>query len=167
MAQALPSDRIKETLTLKNMPQTIYIGSDHAGFELKEKIKDFLKLNEYMPEDLTPGPIDPTDDYPDAAAKVATKVLETNGLGILLCGSGNGICLAANKIKGIRAVLGYNIKAAKLAREHLNANILCLAGSILQPDYAQAITRRFLETPFSDDERHKRRIEKLEAGRGR
>ncbi|MBI5022881.1 MAG: RpiB/LacA/LacB family sugar-phosphate isomerase [Candidatus Magasanikbacteria bacterium] len=143
------------------MPQIIYLGADHAGFELKEKIKDFLKLNEYLPEDLTPGPIDPQDDYPDAAAKVAAKVLETGGLGILICGSGNGICMAANKIKGIRAALGYNTRAGKLAREHLNANILCLAGSVLQSDYAQAITRHFLETPFSEDERHKRRIEKL------
>ncbi len=149
------------------MPQTIYLGSDHAGFELKEKIMTFLKLNEYMPEDLTPGPIDPKDDYPDIAAKVTAKVLETDALGILICGSGNGICMAANKIKGIRAALGYNIQTAKLAREHLNANILCLAGGVLQPDYAQAITRHFLETPFSDDERHKRRIEKLEAGGGR
>lgn len=144
------------------MPQTIYLGADHAGFELKEKIKDFLKLNEYLPEDLTPGPIDPQDDYPDAAAKVAAKVLETDGLGILICGSGNGICLAANKIKGIRAAVGYNTQAAKMAREHLNANILCLAGGVLQPDYAQAITRHFLEMPFSEDERHKRRIEKIE-----
>lgn len=145
------------------MLQTIYLGSDHAGFELKEKIKDFLKLNEYVVDDLTPGPIDPKDDYPDAAAKVATKVLETaDALGILICGSGNGMCLAANKIKGIRAALGYNTQAAKLAREHLNANILCLAGDILQPDYAQAITRHFLETQFSDDERHKRRIAKIE-----
>jgi ribose 5-phosphate isomerase B len=145
------------------MPQTIYLGADHAGFELKEKIKDFLKLNEYLPEDLTPGPIDLQDDYPDAAAKVATKVLETaDALGILICGSGNGICMAANKIKGVRAALGYNIQSAKKAREHLNANILCLAGGVLQPDYAQAITRHFLETPFSENERHKRRIEKLE-----
>lgn len=149
------------------MPQTIYIGADHAGFELKEKIKDFLKLNEYTVDDLTPGPVDQKDDYPDAAQKVAAKVLETGAFGILICGSGNGICLAANKIKGIRAALGYNTQAAKLAREHLNANILCLAGSILQPDYAQAITRHFLETTFSDEERHKKRIEKLEAGEGR
>lgn len=137
---------------------TIYIGADHAGFDLKEKVAAKLKENGHEVEDLTPAPIDLDDDYPGVAEKVAKAVLANNAKGILLCGSGNGICVAANKIKGIRAALGYNIQAAKWAREHLDANILCLAGRVLNPDYANVIVKDWLATPFTGEERHVRRI---------
>lgn len=137
------------------------MGADHAGFELKENLKVWLKNEGWPVEDMTPGPMAPQDDYPDIAEKVAKKMLAENGRGILICGSGNGVCLAANKIKGIRAALGCNTQVAKWAAEHLNANILCLAGRVLKPDYARVILRRWLETPFSQDERHKRRLEKI------
>lgn len=140
---------------------TIYIGADHAGFDLKEKVVAKLKENGQEVEDLTPAPIDLNDDYPEVAKKVAKAVLANNAKGILLCGSGNGICAAANKIKGIRAALGYNTQVAKWAREHLDANILCLAGRVLNPDYAQVIVKDWLATPFSNEERHTRRIEQL------
>lgn len=139
----------------------VCLGADHAGFELKEKLKSFLQENDYRVKDFSPGPADPSDDYPDAARKVAAEILAEKAQGILICGSGNGVCLAANKIKGIRAAVGYNTQSAKWAKEHLNANILCLAGRILQPEYARAIASHFLETPFSEEERHKRRIAKI------
>ena len=139
----------------------IYIGADHAGFDLKEKVVAKLKESGHEVEDLTPAPIDLDDDYPAVAKKVAQAVLANDAKGILLCGSGNGICAAANKIKGIRAAVGYNTQAAKWAREHLDANILCLAGRVLSPDYAQVIVKDWLATPFSNEERHTRRIEQL------
>ncbi len=142
------------------MPPTLYLGADHAGFELKEYLKNCLPGMGYPVEDLTPGPADPQDDYPDAAKKVAEKALAENGRGVLICGSGNGICQAANKIKGVRAVVGYNLQAAKWASADGNSNILCLAGRVLKPDYAAAIVRTWLETPFIGEERHRRRIEK-------
>lgn len=139
----------------------ICIGADHAGFDLKEKVAAKLKENGHEVEDLTPAPIDLDDDYPEVAKKVAKAVLANNAKGILLCGSGNGICAAANKIKGIRAALGFNTQAAKWAREHLDANILCLAGRVLNPDYAQVIVKDWLAASFAGEERHLRRIEQI------
>ncbi|MCX6778832.1 MAG: RpiB/LacA/LacB family sugar-phosphate isomerase [Candidatus Magasanikbacteria bacterium] len=141
--------------------QQIFIGTDHAGFKLKEEIK--LKLTElgYTLVDLSPNTPDPGDDYPSVAKKVTGEVLKNNARGILLCGSGNGICMAANKIKGIRAAVGYNTQSAKSARNDENTNILCLAGAILSPEYAVAIAKNFLDTPFSNEERHQKRIEEL------
>jgi len=81
------------------MSQTIYLGSDHAGFDLKEVVKNKLKETGHVVEDMTPGPVDPNDDYPGVAEKVAKAVLANDAKGILLCGSGNGICAAANKIR--------------------------------------------------------------------
>lgn len=140
---------------------TIYLGSDHAGFDLKETIFKYLKDNNYPVEDLSPGPPDPQDDYPDVAKKVAEKVLANQSLGVLLCGSGNGVCQAANKIKGIRASLGYNTQAAKWAKQDGNNNILCLAGRVLNPEYGWLIVKTWLATPFSGEERHQRRLEKI------
>lgn len=139
----------------------IFIAADHAGFKLKNELKQKLAEQNLKIEDLTPTLIKLDDDYPDIAQILAKKITETNGRGILICGSGNGVCLAANKIKGIRAALGYNTQSAKWASEHLNANVLCLAGAILSPEYAVSIVRYWLETPFSKEERHKRRIEKI------
>lgn len=146
----------------KNMPETIFLGADHAGFELKEIVKNKLKEIGKEVEDLSPGPVDPSDDYPLIAQKVAVKVAKGEGFGILVCGSGNGICLTANKVKGVRAVLGYNTQAAKWARTDENANVLCLAGRVLKPEYAVAIVRNWLETPFSNEERHARRLREIE-----
>lgn len=148
----------------------LFIGSDHAGFELKEKLKKFLedqKTNdvlEYDFEDLGPSKVDPKDDYPDIVDKVAKKVKKAKGnYGILICANGIGVCMAANKYKGIRAGIGYNTLAAKTMRTDDNTNVLCLAGKVLSPEYARAIMRIWLETPFSGEPRHKKRIEKVEA----
>ncbi|HOX60819.1 MAG TPA: RpiB/LacA/LacB family sugar-phosphate isomerase, partial [Candidatus Magasanikbacteria bacterium] len=83
------------------------------------------------------------------------------GLAILICGSGNGACMAANKVHGIRAALGYNIEAAEMARKHNNANALCLAGRVLSDDHATAIVKKFLESEFSTDPKYARRNDKI------
>ena len=139
----------------------IYLGSDHAGFKLKEKIKGFLHLKGIEFEDLTPIQIN-EDDYPDAAKKVANKVKSSNTKGILICGSGTGMAIAANRIKGIRAVLAYDSYSAKMARHDNDANIICLRGRKTLAAKAKRYIDIFLKTKFSGLARHKRRIKKLD-----
>lgn len=139
----------------------IYIGSDHAGYLLKEEIKKYLTELGREFEDLGNQELDAEDDYPDFAFAVAQKVAETNGKGILICGTGLGMALAANKIKGIRATACWNEFIASQSREHLDANILCLAGKTIDLETAKKIVRTWLETEFSKEERHIRRLEKI------
>lgn len=146
----------------------IYIGSDHAGFRLKEMITKWLKKNRIDYEDLGNLTYDINDDYPDYAAKVARKVARERTFGILLCGSAEGMCIAANKIKGVRAVNPSTPLLAKLSREHNNANVICLSGGgTLDPipgqslETATKMIKRFLDTPFSTESRHKRRVDKI------
>lgn len=141
----------------------IYIASDHAGFQLKKYLTRFLKVQLKRDfEDLGPAEYNKEDDFPDFAAKVAKKVAsKKNVLGILICGSGQGMCITANKFKGIRAILGYSIEAAEFARKHDHANVLCLAGRVLSNEHAIAILRMFLETEPKKDEKYVRRIEKI------
>lgn len=146
---------------MENPSQKIFIATDHAGYKLKEEIREKLTELGYHLEDLTPETPNPGDDYPHVAVRLSQEVLKNKGVGILLCGSGNGICMAANKIKGIRAAVGYNTQAAKSARNDEDANVLCLAGGVLSPEYAVSIAKHFLDTPFSHEERHERRIEQL------
>jgi len=140
----------------------IYLGADHAGFHLKEEIKKYLEELGYEYEDLGNKEMDPQDDYPDFALKVAEKVVETKEKGILICSTGLGMCLTANKIKGIRAVVVWDKFTAIQSREHNNANILCLAGKVLDLETAKKILRVWLETEFSGEERHVRRLKKVE-----
>jgi len=98
----------------------IYLGSDHAGFELKEKIKNFLTDIGYQYEDLGPKKYEAGDDYPDYAYLVANQTAKSNGRGILICSSGVGMCITANKVNGIRAVDAYNVKMVQKSREHNN-----------------------------------------------
>ncbi len=144
----------------------IAIGNDHAGFELKEFLRDRLKSFGYEVEDL--GCHYPTScDYPVYAHRVARAVAAGEfEFGILICGTGLGMSMSANKIKGIRAALCRDATFAELARRHNNANILCLAGRFTEPDDALEITLRFLTTGFDGDtpqgQRHKRRVELIE-----
>jgi ribose 5-phosphate isomerase B len=115
----------------------------------------------YSLVDLSQEIPNPADDYPLIAKILSQEVVKNKGLGLLLCGSGNGVCMAANKIKGIRAALGYNTNSAKWARTDEDANILCLAGNVLSPEYALTIAKNFLETSFSQETRHQRRIDVL------
>ena len=117
----------------------IYLASDHAGFKLKENIRDFLAKQGYQVADLGNHNLSPNDDYPDYAEKVARAVQESlkSNKGILLCGTGQGVCMTANKFKGIRAALGYSVAAAKQSRAHGDSNILCLPGKSLSAEQAK------------------------------
>jgi ribose 5-phosphate isomerase B len=141
--------------------EKIYIGSDHAGFELKNIIKKFLGKENYKVEDLGPYEYDYNDDYPDYAVKVCEKVLETNGKGILICGSGQGTDRVANKIPGIHAAVCWDETSAKMAKEHGNVNVLCFGGRTVKPELAKKMVKIWLETPFIPKEKHLRRINKI------
>jgi ribose 5-phosphate isomerase B len=138
----------------------IYIGADHAGFALKEQLKSFLDKNKIAYEDLGAFVYNKDDDYPDFALKVAHQAVKNNAGGILICGSGQGMCVTANKVKGAMAVLVNNEKDAKQSREHINSNVLCLPG-YLTVKKANAIVKIWLNTKFTQAIRHKRRLEKI------
>jgi ribose 5-phosphate isomerase B len=145
---------------------TIFLASDHAGFELKEKLKVYLSGFGYEIQDLGNAVYDEQDDYPDfvsLAAQEVAKDLENNK-GIILGGSGQGEAMVANRIKGIRAAVlhTYNEDIIKLSREHNNANILSLGARFLSEEDAKKAVKLWLETPFSNEERHIRRIEKID-----
>ncbi|PIT88504.1 MAG: ribose-5-phosphate isomerase [Candidatus Magasanikbacteria bacterium CG10_big_fil_rev_8_21_14_0_10_36_32] len=141
----------------------LYIASDHAGFQLKKYLAQRLKNDlEIEVKDLGPKNIDENDDFPDFAAPLSKQVTKSDkNFGILICGSGHGMCIAANKIKGARAIVGYSIQGAELARKHNNANILCLAGRILSEEHALAVTKTFLTTKFEAEPRFVRRNKKI------
>ena len=142
----------------------IYIGSDHAGYELKEKLKIFIQSLNIETIDKGAFSLDLNDDYPDFIVPVAESVVKDNqSLGIILGGSGEGEQISANKITGVRAVeyYGSNLEIVKLGREHNNANILSLGARFLNEDEAKEAVKIFIETPFSEDERHIRRINKI------
>lgn len=141
--------------------EKIIIGSDHGGFKLKEKIKVYLQELGYEAED-TGTYSEESCDYPEIARTVAEKVSKENNKGILICGTGIGMSIAANKVKRVRAALCYDENTAKLSREHNNANILCIGERTTKEDIAKNIVKVWLETPFSEDERHHRRVEKME-----
>lgn len=127
----------------------LYISSDHAGYQLKKRLIRYLEneLNCHV-EDMGPVEFDAKDDFPDYVFPTAQKAVETNGRAIMICGSGIGACIAANKVKNMQAALTYSIESAKLSRQHNNANGLCLAGRILTEDHAMAIVKKWLETDF-------------------
>ena len=143
----------------------IYIGSDHAGFELKEKLKEYVHELGYEVIDKGAFTLNPVDDYPDFIGPTAQAVEEDpESMGIVLGGSGQGEQMDANKFKGIRALeyYGGTLEIVTLARQHNNANILSLGARFITEDEAKKTVKLFLETPFSNDERHIRRINKLE-----
>lgn len=143
----------------------IYLASDHAGFELKDALAQFLQAQGHLVEDLGPHTLVPGDDYPDYVAPLAEKVAAQAGaFGIALGGSGEGEAMAANRTPGARAAeyYGGNLDIVRLAREHNDANILSLGARFISPEEAREAAALFLTTPFSGDERHKRRIEKID-----
>jgi ribose 5-phosphate isomerase B len=143
----------------------IYIGSDHAGYELKEKLKIFLQESGYQIEDKGAYKLDNEDDYPDFIVPVAEEVASnTNNLGIILGGSGQGEAISANKIDNIRAIeyYGGDPEIIKLGREHNNANILSLGARFVTDEEAEEAVKLFLETKFKEEERHIRRINKID-----
>lgn len=158
----------------------IYLASDHAGFEFKNHIKEFLVSKGYEVEDCGPDHFDKNDDYPDFVSKAAEGVSkDSSSAGIVLGGSGIGEAVVSNKFKNVRCALFYAPAKAvesveitgrkstdpfeiiRLAREHDNANMLSLAARFLDRTTAEQAIELFLETKFPGDERHKRRIEKI------
>ncbi|HRI78787.1 MAG TPA: ribose 5-phosphate isomerase B [Cyclobacteriaceae bacterium] len=142
------------------MMQKIAIGSDHAGFELKEQIRKWLEQNNYLVKDLGAFSAE-SSDYPDFAHPVAISVeKKETDLGILICGSGNGVAITANKHQGIRAAICWKEDLAATARQHNNANVLCLPARHIDTELAVKITDRFLHSSFEGG-RHARRVEKI------
>lgn len=147
-----------------NLKLKIYVGTDHAGFELKQKLVSFLEELGHEVEDFGAHEYDKDDDYPDFIIPVACAVSkDTDSRGIILGGSGQGEAMAANRISGVRAAVYYggDLELIKLSREHNNANILSLGARFLNEAEAKEAVRLWLETPFSKDERHIRRIKKI------
>jgi len=142
------------------MPGTLYIASDHAGFVLKEYLRLALEEKGWKVEDLGPDSCDSTD-YPEYAHKLCKNILDTGHKGILICGSGIGMSITANRHKGIRAALCTHEFHAEACRRHNDANVLCLGERITAPDLAVVLVERFLSTEFEGG-RHQRRIEKIE-----
>lgn len=140
----------------------IFIGSDHAGYFLKEHLKELLAGEGYKVRDLGTDSDQPVD-YPDIAGTVAWAVRESeDGLGILVCGTGIGMAIAANKIPGIRAAVCQTTWAAKMARLHNNCNVLTVGARVLDNETAWEIVKVFLSTPFEGG-RHSRRVDKITA----
>ena len=139
----------------------VIIASDHAGLRLKEKIKKYLARKKIEYEDLGTKSLKSVD-YPDYALKVAEKVAKNkNTRGILVCGTGTGMTIAANKVKGIRAVAAYDAYSAKMSRIDNDTNVLGLRGRFFPLEKMKKIITVWLDTPFSGEKRHKRRIKKI------
>ena len=137
----------------------VHIGSDHAGLELKNSLVAYLKSSGHDVIDHGPHEYDALDDYPVFCIPAAQAVANESGsFGIVLGGSGNGEQMAANKVKGIRAALVWSVETAKLAREHNDANVIAIGGRMHSIDVCKELIDVFLATPFSNDERHVRRI---------
>lgn len=136
------------------------LGSDHAGFALKQRIIQHLDALGQEVHDFGPFAADSVD-YPDFAHPVAEAVIQKDTIGILICGSGNGVCMSANKHAGIRAALCWNVELASLARQHNNANVLCLPARFVDEKTALAMVDAFLATPFEGG-RHSNRVQKID-----
>ncbi|OIO31263.1 ribose-5-phosphate isomerase [Candidatus Nomurabacteria bacterium CG1_02_43_90] len=143
----------------------LYIGTDHAGFELKEELVSFLRVEGHEVEDMGAHTFEALDDYPDFIRPVAEAVADDiTSRGIILGGSGQGEAMCANRIKGARAAVYYGgtVDIAILSREHNDANILSLGARFVEMDEAKEVVRVWLETPFSGEGKHARRIAKID-----
>lgn len=144
----------------KSLTKSIIIASDHAGFLMKEKIKIFLNKSKIKSLDLGTFSEERVD-YPDYAKKLALSVKKKSSFGILICGSGIGVSIAANRFKKVRAAVCYNQISASLARKHNNANVLCLGARLISLKNAQKIVYTFISTKFEGG-RHINRVKKLD-----
>lgn len=143
----------------------IYLGADHNGFAYKRQIADFLQRSGYEVVDTGDDLLNPEDDFPLFAGKVAQALLadaDKQARGILICGSGQGMCMAANRFKGIRASLCWNLAEARSARNDDDSNVLCLSATQTKPDDMSAIITTWLQTPFAGADRFVRRLKQLD-----
>ncbi|NLU80796.1 ribose-5-phosphate isomerase [Micromonospora sp. HNM0581] len=137
----------------------VYLGSDHAGFELKVHLANHLAKQGYEVVDVGPHAYDPEDDYPAFCLHAGTRVVADPGsLGVVIGGSGNGEQIASNKVAGVRAALAWNVETAQLGRQHNDANVVAVGARQHTLDEATAIVEAFLTTSFSGSDRHARRI---------
>lgn len=145
-----------------NYPMAVYLGADHRGFELKEKIKSYLNQNGYEVFDLGNDHLDPMDDYPDFGAKVGEAVGgDDQAKGILVCGSGAGVLFTANKFKGVRGTMALSADQIYDARRDDDVNVLSISANVQGEEDVLKIIQVFLGTTFSGEERHLRRINKV------
>lgn len=144
---------------------TIFIGADHRGFELKDKLEEYIREKNIRVEDMGNYQYDVEDDYPDFAKKVAQAVLQDpeNNLGIVACGSGVGVCIACNRQKGIRCAVGMNVEQVKHIRSHDHINVLAIATDFIDFEQAKQMIDAFLETQPLNDKKYLRRIKKIDA----
>ncbi|MFI6762392.1 ribose-5-phosphate isomerase [Micromonospora sp. NPDC050417] len=137
----------------------VYLGSDHAGYELKVHLVNHLAKQGYEVVDVGPHVFDPDDDYPSFCLHTGDHVVDdVESLGVVIGGSGNGEQIAANKVAGVRAALAWSVETAQLSRQHNDANVVAVGARQHTLDEATAIVEAFLTTPFSGNERHARRI---------
>ncbi len=147
---------------MKKNNKTIYIGADHNGFNLKENLKKYLAKKNYLVKDLGNKKFVATDDYPDFAKKVAKKVAQVKDTkGILVCGSGQGMAMTANKFARIRAAVGWSVANAKRSRHDDDSNILCLSAWANTEEKNRRIASAWLDTDFSRIPRYQRRVRKI------
>ncbi|MFC1409794.1 ribose-5-phosphate isomerase [Streptacidiphilus sp. N1-12] len=140
----------------------VYLGSDHAGYELKQHLVQWLASAGHEPIDCGPLVYDAVDDYPPFILRAAERTAaDPDALGIVIGGSGNGEAIAANKVKGVRAALAWSTETAELGREHNNANVISIGGRMHTLDEATKFVEVFVGTPFSEDPRHIRRIDMI------
>lgn len=142
----------------------VFIGADHRGFELKEKLKVSLGELGYEVADMGNNTIDSNDDYTDFGEAVGRGVVSEGAMGVVICGTGVGISIATNKVKGARCALCWRAEVARQSREHIDANVIALPADYLGFSEAFVIVKTFLETKFNGEERHSRRIGKLAVG---
>lgn len=143
----------------------IYIGADHNGYELKAELERFLRHSGHDVVDAGDVKRDPGDDFPQFASRAVNMLLgdkDPDARAILICGSGQGMCMAANRFKGIRASLCWNLTEARLSRNDDDSNVLCLSARSLELDKAQAIVSTWLTTSFAGASRYKRRITEMD-----
>lgn len=143
----------------------IFVGSDHNGFTMHNQVMEYLSKAGYEVHDSGNTKLDPNDDFTEYAAQVVDDMRasgETDARGILICGSGQGMCIAANRFKGIRAALGYSPETAKAARNDSDSNVLCLSADDLDDEKANVIVETWLNTPFEDALRFNRRIKAMD-----
>ena len=141
----------------------IYIASDHGGYKLKEHLKKYLRAEKIEFEDMGPRKLTKNDDYPDYAAPAAKKVSQSpmRDVAILICRSGQGVCIVANKYKNVRAALVWNTVEAKMSRNDDMSNVLCLPSDYISYHMAENIVDVWLNTSYSTDARHLRRVKKI------
>lgn len=143
----------------------IFIGADHNGFEFRQQVAEFLTRSGHEVVDEGDARLDPADDYPQFAGRTVNAMLassEHEPRGILICGSGQGMCIAANRFKGIRACLCLDAQEARTARNDDDCNVLCLPARLMSAKEAEPIMNAWLRTPFAGADRFKRRIKELD-----